>query len=67
VRRVDLNIGGTEAKELRDLVTQDRDDVGEEVLEACIADWERSGDQKFTNRLGLGRVTFEMRLVRPRR
>src|SRR5262245_3491126 len=36
VRRVDLNIGGAEAKELRDLVTQDRDDVGEEVLEACI-------------------------------
>src|SRR5215831_9468724 len=36
VRRVDLNIGGAEAKELRDLITQDRDDVGEEVLEACI-------------------------------
>jgi len=36
VRRVDLNVGGTEANELRDLITQDRDDVGEEVLEACI-------------------------------
>src|SRR5262252_7002128 len=36
VRRVDLNIGGAEANELRDLITQDRDDVGEEVLEACI-------------------------------
>src|SRR5262249_7359994 len=36
VRRVDLDIGGAEAKELRDLITQDRDDVGEEVLEACI-------------------------------
>jgi hypothetical protein len=36
VRRVDLNIGGTKANELRDLITQDRDDVGEEVIEACI-------------------------------
>jgi hypothetical protein len=35
-RRVDLNIGGTEANQLRDFITQDRDDVGEEVLEACI-------------------------------
>jgi hypothetical protein len=32
-----------------------------------IRDWERSGHQKFTNRLGLGRVTFATRLVRPRR
>ena len=36
VRRVDLNIGGAEANQLRDLITEDRDDVGEEVLEACI-------------------------------
>jgi hypothetical protein len=36
VRRVDLNIGGAEAKELRDLITEDCDDVGEEVLEACM-------------------------------
>src|SRR5262249_15212407 len=36
VRRVDLNIGGTEANELRNLITEDRDHVGEEVLKACI-------------------------------
>ena len=36
MRRVDLDIGGTEANQLRDFITQDRDDVGEEVLEACI-------------------------------
>src|SRR2546430_14172360 len=36
VRRVDLNIGGTETNQLRDLITEDRDDVGEEVIEACI-------------------------------
>src|SRR3984893_17364071 len=36
VRRVDLNIGGSEANQPRDLITEDRDDVGEEVLEACI-------------------------------
>ena len=36
VRRIDLNIGGTKANQLRDLVTEDPDDVGEEVLEACI-------------------------------
>ena len=36
VRRIDLNIGGTEANQLRDLITEDCDDVGEEVLKACI-------------------------------
>src|SRR6266702_4008633 len=36
VRRVDLDIGGTEASQLRDLITKDRNDIGEEVLEACI-------------------------------
>src|SRR5262249_15720415 len=36
VRRVDLYISGTETNELRNLITQDRDDVGEEVLQAGI-------------------------------
>jgi hypothetical protein len=36
VRRVDLNIGGAEANQLRDLITENRDDVGEEVFETCI-------------------------------
>src|SRR6059058_1618247 len=36
VRRVDLYIGGTEANELGDLIMEDRDDVGEEMLQACI-------------------------------
>ena len=36
VRRVYLNIGGTEANQLRDLITEDRNDVGKEVIEACV-------------------------------
>lgn len=32
VRSVDLNIGGTEANQLGDLITEDRDDVGEEMV-----------------------------------
>ena len=36
MRRVDLYIGGTEANELGDLIMEDRDDVGEEMLQACI-------------------------------
>ena len=36
MRRVDLDIGGAEANQLRDLITEDCDDVGEEVLKACI-------------------------------
>src|SRR6516225_2172146 len=36
VRRVDLYIGGTEANQLRNLITDDRDDIGEEMLQTCI-------------------------------
>jgi hypothetical protein len=39
VRRVELDIGGTEANQLRDLVTKDSDDVGEKMLEARIGGW----------------------------
>jgi hypothetical protein len=36
VRRVDLYVGGAEAKELGDLLTEDGDDVGEKMLQAWI-------------------------------
>jgi hypothetical protein len=36
VRRVDLNIGGTETNQFRDVIAEDRNDVGEEMIEACI-------------------------------
>ena len=36
VRRVELDIGGAKANQLGDLIAEDCDDVGEEVLNACI-------------------------------
>src|SRR5262249_21650590 len=63
VRRVDLNIGGTEANELRNLITEDRDDVGEEVLKACIRGLGTFRRPEIHERAG----AFATRLVRPRR